>query len=172
MISSAFCLDNPIEPAPFLGRCDIRPQIDLDVGADVSSTAILLVTDRNDGGQNFSGVDFDVLRVQTCPATDCSSAGGVCSSDKLCTCAKSLACDCSCENSLKSSKAPTIIISLVFGGVILLLVLFFLRHNRKQKETLQSQRETIRRTSELLQTKEAQLKEFHLGATEFGDAVA
>jgi hypothetical protein len=60
----------------------------------------------------------------------------------------------------------------VFTGVILLLVLFFLLHNRKQKEALRSQRELIHRTTEMLRTKEAQLKEFHLGATEFGDAVA
>ena len=72
----------------------------MDLGADVFSTSISLVTDRNDGGQHFSGVDFDVHHVQFCPTAglDCVSAGGSCSGngDGFCTCSNSFACQCEC----------------------------------------------------------------------------
>ena len=111
-------LHSHITDARFLGRCRLKQQIELEVGADVNNTSMLLVTDRNDGGKNYRGVDFDVQHVQVCPAIDCSSAGGFCSDDGFCTC-KDIACRCSCDS------ARSDYIYIVSGVVVSVLLLLF-----------------------------------------------
>jgi len=148
------------------GRCDIRNQIEFaDIGANINTTLIRLVTDRNDGGKNFSGVDVDVHFVQSCPDSNCDSAGGTCDVG-LCTCSNFIACDCSCDyiSTPKNSTNP-VTIGLVVGAVALLLVTLFLVYYVKRKSMLLHARE------EDLDKRESQLKAFRLGTSKFGDAV-
>ena len=147
------------------------------MGADVSSTSILLVTDRNDGGKNYSGVDFDVYYVQSCPTAglDCLSAGGSCTDNVggYCTCGF-IPCNCTCTNPTPTGSDSTTqkIVLGVLGAVLVLLVILFVFCHRKQKTTIQTQEKLIKKHSDELTRRESQLKEFQLGTSEFGDAVA
>jgi len=169
------------------GRCAIRKQIDLaGLGANVSTTLIQLVTDRNDGGENYSGIDFDVHHVQSCPATSCAIAGGRCDENHLCTCKNSFACDCPCDDddndnlvTIIENDNLAIIVGVVCAAVVALVsgVLFLLYH-RKKKNTIKMHQSTIERnsvllhrTEEQLKRKEAELEVFQLGTSKFGDAV-
>merc|ERR1711966_158603 len=58
------------------GGCRIKESIDFrDIGADTKSTSISLVTDRNDGGKNYRGVDLYVQYVEPCETVDCQCIG-------------------------------------------------------------------------------------------------
>ena len=118
----------------FLGGCAIRNQVELpDIGVNVHRTSIQLVTDRNDGGKNFRGVDFDVHFVQSCPAINCASEGGSCN-DGLCICSNSIACNCTCESIyVDSTSTNTGIVLGVSCAVVLLLVILLLYCHQKKK---------------------------------------
>mmetsp|Transcript_2323 Transcript_2323/g.4941 ORF Transcript_2323/g.4941 Transcript_2323/m.4941 type:complete len:1585 (+) Transcript_2323:305-5059(+) len=153
------------------GGCAIRNQVELDINANIHRTSILLVTDRNDGGGNFKGVDFDVHLVQSCPqgTTDCASQGGSCK-DGLCICSDFIACNCPCEGSSVTNMTTGIALG-VSCAVLLLLVILLLYCHYKKKKTILMQQSIIKSGSLLLKRKEAELDAFHLGTSKYGDAV-
>ena len=64
---------------------------------------ISLVTDRNDGGEDYLGIDFDAIFVQECPggAKDhCEASGGQCL-DGACMC-EDIPCSCPCDGNTSS----------------------------------------------------------------------
>ena len=92
------------------GGCAIHNQVELvNTGLKGSTVSILLVTDRNDGGNGFTGVDFDIQSVQSCPVSNghCNSEGGSCYGS-FCTCSDGMSCDCSCDELIDYNYLTTI----------------------------------------------------------------
>ena len=153
------------------GGCEVNKTIQFlgNAGANPNKTLIQLVTDRNDDGKNFNGVDFDVHYVQICHASNCAKAGGFCTTDGFCVCDGAQACDCPCEEP-EDYRERYITIGVVCV-VVLLLALLFLVYFRKNQEKLKMQADLLKSKDEELKSKETELQAFSLGTSKFGDAV-
>jgi len=120
------------------GFCIVRNTIEVGMMAPQEAT-VRLVTDRNDGGALHSGLDFDVLLVETCPTNagleHCEADGGQCE-DGFCICKDRIPCSCPCEGNAPQviSKGGKIgIVVGIFGSLFLGFIAYFLWYRRRRK---------------------------------------
>ncbi|KAG7364268.1 taurine ABC transporter periplasmic ligand binding protein [Nitzschia inconspicua] len=111
------------------GKCEVKTTFDIQLPEtnDNVKGEILLHTDRNDYGMDYKGVDFDLLLVQACPASDgthCRSLKNGNCVDGYCICNGGIPCNCSCEGSppfvttnLSILLGVLVPVCLVFAGI-------------------------------------------------------
>ena len=160
----------------YLGVCKIHDEVQLDIGADIFTTLVLLATDRNDGGKIYSGIDFEVHYVQSCPAgadNNCIYKGGTCSAQGLCTCSDGIACDCSCADTDDSSSVGMITFGVVVGGMVALFVVMFLFYKHKKEKKIEDQQKLLISTALQLKKRDVELEalSFKLGTSKYSEAV-
>lgn len=118
----------------------------------------ILVTDRNDGDAEYSGLDFEVLLVRECPSKEgkkhCESQNGAKCVNGACICKGGIPCQCPCDGD--KPEVSKLRIGLVIGIVVPLFVIFFgffvwYRRRKIQKSRAQKQ---------VIEEKEAELDVF------------
>lgn len=123
------------------------------VGA--TSVSAILVTDRNDGFNQYTGLDFDALLVKECPhKRHCEAAGGECVSGR-CICSGGIPCSCSCEGD-PPGFIGSVKTGLVVGIVLplfLVFIAFFVWYRRRKILKSRAQKDVINE-------KEAELEAF------------
>lgn len=117
----------------------------------------MLVTNRNDGGNVHSGLDFDVLLVKQCHAGDthCENAGGTCV-DGYCFCGGDVPCSCRCDGEPPNTISTGVKIGVVVGTLIPIFLLLFIAFYCYRKKKIQKSREQ----KEVIKQKEEELKAF------------
>jgi hypothetical protein len=136
----------------------VRDAVEVNI-VDATSVSATLVTDRNDGGKQYKGLDFEALLVKECPSEQkqlhCeASRGGKCVKG-FCICDGGIPCSCSCDG-----NPPGFIGSLRTGlvvGIVLALFLIFIGFfvSYRRRKILKSHAQ-----KEIIQAKEAELEVF------------
>ena len=141
------------------GACIVRTTFEVPVEPFDDSeepllASILLITDRNDGGESYSGLDFDVYLVQEYnDDVHCEDAGGTCV-DEFCYCS-GIACSRPC------GERPDVVSSGVKIGIVLgvrapifacMFVGFYLYRRCKIEQS--------RAQKKIIEEKEAELEQF------------
>ena len=119
---------------------------------DSPSAFVMLQTDRNDGGVIYSGVDFDLFLVDSCPTDGHCEAnkGGKCI-DGYCLCEGNMPCDCTCDGDPPVSVFQTTIFIAVLVPIIVVFAGTFYWYRRRK--IIRS-----RKQKEIIASKEAELE--------------
>jgi hypothetical protein len=140
------------------GGCIVRDVVEVN-SVDATSVSAILITDRNDGGKQYKGLDFEALLVKECPSErknlHCEASGGGKCVMGFCICNGGIPCSCSCDG-----KPPGFLGSLRTGlvvGIVLPLFLIFIGFFAwyRRRKILKS-----RAQKEVIQAKEVELEVF------------
>lgn len=140
--------------------CTVRNAVEVPLTGDEilagASPSAVLVTDRNDGGNIYRGLDFDVLVVQKCPygdmETHCETGGGKCV-DGFCFCKGGNPCSCSCDGEVPETISTGVKIGFVLGIVVptfLAFIVCFLCYRRRKLRKIRKQKTIIKAKDEEL----------------------
>ena len=141
------------------GRCVVRNVVEFEMDNVRDGVSARLITDRNDQGEDYAGLNFDALLVQQCPTAlgkeHCeASRRGKCI-EGYCLCDGGIPCNCPCDGD-PPKVLGNLSIGMIFAIVVPLIVVFaaiFLWYRRRK--ILKS-----REQKHIIESKEAELEAF------------